>query len=401
MHLFSILIFLLASADGVLGGSRFWEAKAPNKRTNPRPDYSAIETLNATSSLSKRAFSIESRPGQAGLPRIWPKKTIRYCFENSQGHDKLEGLFKSAIELWAQLNRHGFKYEPVSDAECESEEKRDSVLHIHYNDYGRFSTTLGIPVVDAQEIVDNPGTAIRGPTMHLSDKEGVGQESTEANIAHELGHAWGLAHEHQNPHHWEQSDMLGPSWNIPLHNDKVYFETSDFNCGNLEDHYKIHKSVQVLIDTETDEEERTVLQDEYNNLCVRRVVANKYGFSAADWLPVDNTANMFRDAQFDPDSIMLYPSRAGGGDNGQNRRVIMRYKKDSIPGLGDERLIPIRQRPSNMDVDRIAILYGNPAPSTLEVPHNSGSSGFHSRLEEARSSGGFSRAGDTRDNACG
>ncbi|KAI4696875.1 uncharacterized protein J4E88_001054 [Alternaria novae-zelandiae] len=396
MHLFSILIFLLASAEGVFGGSRFWEAKAPNKRTNPRPDYSAIETINATSSLSKRAFSIESRPGQAELPRIWPKKTIRYCFENSQGHDKLEGLFRSAIELWAQLNRHGFKYEEVSDAECKSEDKRDSVLHIHYNDYGRFSTTLGIPVVDAQEIADNPTTAVRGPTMHLSDKEGVGQENTPANIAHELGHAWGLAHEHQNPYYWEQSSITGPSWSVPM-TGKKYFETDDFNCGNLEDHYKIHKSVQVLIDTEVDLRKRDILQGEYNNLCVLRGVASKYGFSAADWLPISNTANMVIDAQFDPDSIMLYPSQAGGGDNGANRRVIMKYKKDSMP----DQIIPIRHRPSNMDVDRIVALYGDPAPSTLEVPHNSGSSEFHNRLKDARSSGEFSRAGDTKDGTCG
>ena len=270
------------------------------------------------------------------------------------------------------------------------------MLHIHYNDYGRFSTTLGIPVVDAQEIADNPATAVRGPTMHLSDKEGVGQENTPANIAHELGHAWGLAHEHQNPYYWEQSDIFGPSWNIPLHKEKTYFETADFNCGNLEDHYKIHKSVQVLIDTETDDKEREVLQKEYDNLCILRGVANKYGFSAADWLPVDNTVNMFRDKQFDPDSIMLYPSRAGGGDNGPNRRVIMKYKADSMP----DQIIPLRHRPSNMDVDRIVLLYGEPAPSTLEVPHNSGSSEYQGRLKGARSSDEFFRAGDTKDGTC-
>ncbi|KAH6875096.1 hypothetical protein BKA58DRAFT_437090 [Alternaria rosae] len=402
MYLYPVLIFLLASTEGVLGGSRFWEAKAPNKRTNTRPDYSAIETLNATSTLSKRAFSIESLPGQANVPRIWPKKTIRFCFEesNDENLEKLKGLWHLAKEGWAQLDRHGFKYEEVSNSDCESESKRDSVMHILYNDYGRLSTTIGIPVVDAQEIADNPGTAVRGPIMRLSGKEGVGQDNVAANVAHELGHAWGLAHEHQNPYYWEVTDLFGPSWNIPQAKDetKKYFETGDFKCENLEDHLKIHKSVQVLIDTAADEDERGVLQEEFDNLCILRTVASKYGFSAADWLPVDSTANMVRDAKFDPDSLMLYPSRAGGGDNGDARRIIMTYKEDSeIP----DRLIPNRIRPSNMDIERLVSLYGDPAPSTLEVPHNSGSSGFYNRLKKVKSSGKMSRAGDTKDGTCG
>lgn len=38
--------------------------------------------------------------------------------------------------------------------------------------------------------------------MNLSDRTDVGMLDVVANDAHELGHAWGLLHEHQNPAFW-------------------------------------------------------------------------------------------------------------------------------------------------------------------------------------------------------
>jgi hypothetical protein len=379
----SITGLLLSSAGGVFGGSRFWEAKAPNKRTNPTPDYLAIETLNATSSLFKRAMSIQHRPNDNKAARIWPDKKIRYCFDDPN-NVVIKGLLDSATRLWAQLERHGFKYEEVSDSVCHSQ--RSSVLRIYYNNYGKLSTTLGLPVADGSD------NTVVGPFMHLSDMVGVGQDDVAANVAHELGHAWGLAHEHQNPNYWEVEFTDTPAgWQVNTKSDTKEFMASSFNCQNLKDHGEAVARVQAKIDAATGEE-RQVLEDDLQRLCGSRDVALKHGFSAADWLPVVSLANLVVDSAFDRNSLMLYPSRAGGVGVGNARLIIMTYK--------DGTLIPNRLVPSNMDIDRLVTLYGDPASSASLAPHTSKSSGFRNTLRKVRSKLEFRRAGDTAAGLC-
>ncbi|KAI8940059.1 hypothetical protein NX059_003778 [Plenodomus lindquistii] len=379
-----LLCLLLAGPQGVLGGSRFWEAKAPNKRTNPSPDYLAIETLNATSSLLKRAFSIENLPSDAKAPRIWPDKKIRYCFDDTN-NVLIKGLLNLAVEKWSQLSRHGFKYEEVSNSVCNSQ--RSSVLRIYYNNYGRLSTTLGIPPLDATD------PTYVGPSMHLSDMAGIGQDDIAANVAHELGHAWGLAHEHQVPQYWITSVLDNPSWNLGRSTSDVqkYFRTTSFNCQNLKDYEAAHDRVQEVIDA-AEPEDRAALEVERARLCSSQVVANKYGFSAADWIPMIHISKMVVDSVFDPDSLMMYPSRAGGKGSGDARLIVMTYE--------DGTLIPNRLAPSHMDIDRLVTLYGTPASSALQVPHVSKSSGFRNTLRKVRSKLDFKRAGDTSAGMC-
>jgi hypothetical protein len=379
----SIVGLLLVSAEGVLGGSRFWEAKAPNKRTNPSPDYLAIETLNATSSLFKRAMSIQGQSGDNNAARLWPDKKIKYCFDDPNSV-VIKGLWDSATRLWAQLERHGFTYEEVSGSVCTSQ--RSSVLRIYYNNYGRLATTLGLPVIDASD------NTVEGPYMHLSDMVGVGQDDVAANVAHELGHAWGLAHEHQIPNYWEVAltDTLD-GWNVPESTEPKVFMASSFNCQNLKDHDEAVANVQEKIDAATGKERAELVVD-LQRLCVSRDVANKHGFSAADWLPMVHTSNMVMDSTFDRNSLMLYPSRAGGVGSGDARLIVMTYK--------DGTLIPNRLVPSNMDIDRIVTLYGNPASSASLAPHTSKSSGFRNTLRKVRSKLEFRRAGDTAAGLC-
>lgn len=383
-----ILGLLLVSAEGVHGGSRFWEAKAPNKRTNPSPDYAPIETLNATSRLVKRAISIVNRPEDNALPRLWPNKKIRYCFEDE--NTVIKGLWQQAIELWAPLMAHGFSYEKVSDSECESQ--RSTVLRVHYNDKGVLSSTLGIPSIDEAANEADPDHAIVGPYTRFSDMAGVGQDDIAANVAHELGHVWGLHHEHQNPRWWRlSSEHISGGWpSLGRNPEETRFQTNGFNCRNLKDYNDARARVQAKIDAEPDDYKKSILQLDLDRLCISQVTANKHGFSAGEWLPLAQTWHLEDDQTFDPQSLMMYPSGAGGTGLGNNRARVMVYK-DNTP-------IPNRIAPSAMDIDRLLTLYGNPASSTPGEPHTSKSSKYRSGFKKARSM--LFRGGDTKAGLC-
>ncbi|KAJ4346328.1 uncharacterized protein N0V89_010257 [Didymosphaeria variabile] len=398
-----IISFLLASAEFVLGGSRFFEAKAPNKRTNPSPNYVTTETLNATSQLARRGISIKNLPGDDGAPRLWPNRKIRYCYDDKDPDAVVRGLCHQAIEAWAVLrDQHGFSYEEVTDAECESQRK--TVLRIYYNSEGRLASTLGIPPINEAANRKDPENAIEGPLSHLSDMEGIGQDDITANVAHELGHVWGLYHEHQNPHYWKvTSGDVG--WSFPTKTDAdVRFQTNKFNCQNLKDYDVARARVQEKIDKMVEEiaklqdqekikqktKEKGDLETELSRLCVSQVVAAKHRFSAAEWIPLANTVNVEMDDQFDPDSLMMYPSGAGGKGLSDDRLVVMSYQ-DGSP-------IPNRLAPSAMDYSRLIALYGTTAATTPGTVHTSKSSKLRNLFKSSRNKN--KRAGDTAAGLC-
>jgi hypothetical protein len=392
ISLIFVVGILLASAEGVFGGNRFWESKAPNMRTNVTPLYQVPKTINSSLPLIKRTMSLKSLPGDKKANRIWPNKKIRYCFEADPSAED-RGLWHSAMGAWAGLDPHGFSYEEVSRAECTSQ--RSSVLRVHFNNDGLLTSTVGIPVINEAENARDPARAVWGPFTRLSAVETVGQENAIANMAHELGHVWGLHHGHQIPDHWELSNehLYNPKWNLPQYHDRPkLFESGDFNCEALSDfntnQEKFDEMIKLVKDTKLEGEMRV----EYERRCTSRAVAQKYGFSAAEWLPWVETSKMVTDDIFDRHSIMLYPSRAGGKVVGGDRMVIMTYKDGSE--------IPKRYYPSSMDVERLVMLYGDPTPSTLEVPHVSKSSSFRNSFRELRKKLSFRRAGDTKDGTC-
>ncbi|KAI4911220.1 hypothetical protein J4E85_011358 [Alternaria conjuncta] len=395
MHLFSapIAIILLVSAETVHGGSRSWESKAPNQRANPTPYYEDLLTLNSTSTLVKRAMSIKSSPGDNSVARIWPNKEIRWCFEEPPS-PSFRGQWETALKSWPGLLRHDFTYKEVDDDVCKSESERSSVLHVRYNNRGVLKSTNGIPAIDAAADKSDPDT-ILGPYTMLSDKEGVGQGDVVANMAHEIGHIWGLHHEHQIPYYWEKSlEHTFDQWNFPEENPGRVkrFQTNGFICSNLKDYDDIYGGLEAKVNAATGNVKKD-LQADLDRLCKSRVVASTYKFSAVEWLPLEHTANLVIDSDFDPKSIMLYPSNAGGkGGFGDDREDVMKYSDDTV--------IPPRWWPSPMDYERLIKLYGSPALSTLEVPHTSKSSPNFNLFKKSSYSNFRKRAGDTKDGVC-
>lgn len=373
MRLLSFVVAGLALTDGVLGGSRLWEAKAPNRRAGVVPAYNpheAPETLNATVPLARRAMSIKNSPGAVGARRIWPNKKMKYCFENRD--QTIVNLFELAKATWHQLNDHGFSYEEVTGDGCTGNNRKE-VLMIHFNTNGRLASTMGIPPND-------PTARVKGPTMHLSNMAGIGQNDIKANVGHELGHAWGLHHEHQNRDWWRTStEHTGDMYWGAMRSNDPHFQTNKFFCENLSDYATALAKAEEAADK--DETKR----DDPQIMCKSMNVASDYDFSAMEWLPVPNSAHWDTDSEFDPDSLMMYPSQAGGAGNGANRLIVMRYEDNSI--------IPPRLVPSDMDIQRLLTLYGADNSSPPGEPHGSKVSGVKGAWRKMRSK--FHRAGDT------
>ncbi|KAF1833740.1 hypothetical protein BDW02DRAFT_484770, partial [Decorospora gaudefroyi] len=303
--------------------------------------------------------------------RIWPNKKIRWCFHDDNADLQLRGLWNAAIDLWAELKDHGFSYEEVSRSVCRSQSQRSTVLHIYYNAGGRLLSTLGIPAIDEEANRDDPDP-ILGPYSHLSDMQGIGMNDVNANVAHELGHVWGLHHEHQNPQYWKVSvSDIGGAWAIPTFaNYPKRFATANFDCQNLKDYQQAVARVQAKIDAATDPTERDGLTVDLTRLCTSHYVAQKYRFSGSEWIPLTHLNNLVMDAEFDENSIMLYPSSAGATGLGANRATVMVYNDGSRI---QENLVP-----SPMDINRLVSLYGTPASSVPKALHNSKSSRLRS-----------------------
>ncbi|KAK7425111.1 hypothetical protein QQX98_000025 [Neonectria punicea] len=361
-------ISLLASSAEA--GSRLWEVNQ-------------ARASNIAADLKKRAVSI--RPGNDhddnGAVRRWPDKTLSFAFENSKANNKLKGIFHEAQEIWGVLRENGFSYNEVSMSKCKS--YRDECLVITYNDKGILSSTVGIPPVNKAK-----DKSYVGPVMRLSDKEeNVGNLNANVNAAHELGHAWGLYHEHQVDKWWKTSDLGEIGW-LYLYTGDV-FHTANYHCKNLKDYDtardKLAKSLGKNSRDDLDEQDVA-------KLCRRYSEASKFGFSAMEWVPLQRET-MDVDAEFDKDSLMLYPSGAGGivdGDGADPRRPILTYAED-------ER-IPIRHGPSTQDIGKLLALYGTEYRGTSKLLNDKDSS-WKRELKKVRSKLSI-KGGDTAQGLC-
>lgn len=65
--------------------------------------------------------------------------------------------------------------------------------------------------------------------MILSDVLTMGHRNVVANYAHEMGHAWGFHHEHQNPDWWSEA------WSEEYRKD-YFFGEGSFFCERLSDY---------------------------------------------------------------------------------------------------------------------------------------------------------------------
>lgn len=149
-------------------------------------------------------------------------------------------------------------------------------------------------------------------------------------MAHEMGHVWGLHHEHQNPIFWAKA--FNPNGNY----DGSIFTAANFHCTDIPDYSSAMQDA--LLDGATAQQRA--------ELCTDIRMAEKYQFSAAQWLPLVNGYVLPGDGEdrsIDWESIMLYSSHLQG--------VAVLTKPDGTA-------ITAPEAPSPRDVQGLVSLYG-------------------------------------------
>lgn len=323
----------------VFAGSHIWQPALGRRDNNG---------TSTSSELDKRYYYVN--PDTQVTDRVpWPNRKIRYCFspdDVTQGaKSNLKKYLKDAHKIWiAEGLNSNFKIDEVTDSVCQND--RNEVLMIFYTGpTGGMGTYVGFPGSG----VVMPSNA--GPSMRLTDRTDIGMLDVVANYAHELGHAWGLYHEHQNPKFWagvdgaDNGEVWGPD------------NPGGFNCVNLKDYTQ---AVTGLVVQTGGGGYQNLNADK---LCKNYGAAINKGFSAYDYLPMPNVGVSHSAGHstndVDWDSLMLYPSGAGGAVSGTG--TVTEDNDIRLPILikPDGSKIGINKKPSQVDIAALHAMYGN------------------------------------------
>lgn len=207
----------------VQAGSHVWETtlQHPSAVEHEQVEVDAagyaIRSDTTNKRISKRyvGFWPDSRV------KLWPQKTVSYCYATKQGRTKFDKYVREAAKLWqiAGLHRDVYKWVEVADPgpdKCVKNPQRAGILVINEQateSAGSMDATVGVPPVEADKDPE-----YTGPNMNLGEKGGFFSSSKDhaGVIAHEMGHVWGLHHEHQYrgfwnaPYNgWPGSDVFG------------------------------------------------------------------------------------------------------------------------------------------------------------------------------------------------
>ncbi|KAG7294073.1 hypothetical protein NEMBOFW57_004135 [Staphylotrichum longicolle] len=351
----SVVVSLVLAVNGVDAGSRAWQPPIVHaKAALAVRDLSGINNIysNGTNGSSnhlvhthqKRYYGITNPANTGPYPRLWPAGNINACFEQvdhthkSQTKSTRQILYDDLItarELWRTTgldDKDGnFQFNILADNDpgC-ARELRSTHLLIQYAGEGerQMSTTVG---VDQPLAAPESNRALRdlGPSMTLTDILDIGKENVVAKYAHEMGHSWGLHHEHQNPKWWDEkfTQVERTNW---------FFSEENFKCENLADFDKAMEGVPRQPDYEW--------RGYRNQICRDRFRAIRGQFAGGlNYLPIDEPG-MVDDGKDAPDweSIMLYPSNAGGKTVGGVKQPVLAKRH------GD--LIALNFKPSKRDV---------------------------------------------------
>ncbi|KAH6624062.1 hypothetical protein B0J18DRAFT_381969 [Chaetomium sp. MPI-SDFR-AT-0129] len=328
---FACLVGAALNAGFALASGRSWQPAKP-----------------ATAAVGKRSYVINTDRTE-GDRMPWPNRKIRYCYENDEAQDALETILRAGLDIWRNVGL-GSEFTMVQIDRDECREKRWDTLMIYWSgDNGGMATFAGLPREDSPyRDTKNPEARAR---MILTTSTSMGMLDQQKNFAHEIGHAWGLYHEHQNPAFWSKPSIVNGRGGT------VFGPENDGNwrCENLKDYeVKVHRGLIVQNPGKPAGDRVTG-----DLLCKDQVYASNSDFSAGDYLPMPKDVGSADTEGMDGESvdwgsIMIYPSGAGGrgeASPGNDQRLPILLDHNGDP-------IKISEGPTQRDIAAMHKLYG-------------------------------------------
>ncbi|OGM49024.1 hypothetical protein ABOM_002329 [Aspergillus bombycis] len=274
----------------------------------------------------------------------WPSETIRYYFNSPTSKERLSSDIRAAWQLWYAAGLpETFRFVEFPKWRCEREP--DSCLRVIGDEEEvSFYTSIAKQRIDPWDRI----------AMYVVFEGNEDEFDRALMIAHEIGHAWGLIHEHQNPLYWQ--------W--------AYYDTRpdslfQFYCANVIGYDEIAHQINNTRELWSE-----------NGPCRSQLRALEMGFYAADIIPWQSRYQSPHhlwphDSDVDWDSIMIYGSYFFGApdEQGNNKVTLLRMK-----GL---QVIPEPSTVTEFDIFGMLHLYHPKWGKFLDVFHNDESSPWY------------------------
>ncbi|KAI9038370.1 uncharacterized protein KD926_010906 [Aspergillus affinis] len=282
----------------------------------------------------------------------WPGGTVTFCWEDEATRQQLGYRLRHAMNLWYMAGLPGnFRFQEVAHEDCMRDRRNSLVIHKAPGSI-EYITTVGKYVGPVDAI--NPG-----PYVYFNDEDEPSSNNAARNtiaekIAHEIGHIFGLYHEHQNPYFWRVRSLF------------------TLGCENIEGY---------------DWTTAHLTQEEIwgeNGVCVNYNAALEHDWAtAAHFLPRPELAYIPHpdresvNEDVDWDSIMLYHSNVAS-KRGAPRGYYPTLKR-SRNGIGYK--IRLKRAPSQKDVQGLIRLYDASEQRPLPRLYHDPRSEYHTAFQ--------------------